>query len=276
MILGLLPRLTPSGTHSGSGNIRLLTFCMFRKILGQLVVFPIIRVLFRLQDSLRAGAMRDSGLMLAGEKSIYQARQHRALFSTTEYVEQHMPHVPSSKNKPDLLARAFGMADVSGGRLICEFGVFKAESLNHLAKLTPQTLYGFDSFEGLAEEWGDTWKKGDFIVSRLPKVRPNVKLVKGWFNETLPGFLREHPCPVGFLHIDCDLYSSCKTLFELMESRLQPGTVIVFDEFFNYPQWEDGEFKAFQEFLDKTNLTCEFIGYNRNGEQAAAILKPAA
>ena len=58
-----------------------------------------------------------------------------------------------------------------------------------------------------------------------------------------------------------------------MESRLVPGTVIVFDEFFNYPQWEDGEFKAFQEFLAKTKLSCEFIGYNRNGEQAAVILK---
>jgi hypothetical protein len=58
-----------------------------------------------------------------------------------------------------------------------------------------------------------------------------------------------------------------------MESRLLPGTVIVFDEFFNYPQWEDGEFKAFQEFLAKTQLSCEFIGYNRNGEQAAVILK---
>lgn len=246
---------------------------MFRKILGKLVVFPIIRILFRIQDSLRAGPMRDSGLMLLGEKSIYQARQHRALISTMEYVEKYMPHVASVKCKPELLTRAFGMADVSGDRLVCEFGVFKGESINHVAKLTPKKLYGFDSFEGLAEEWGDTWKKGDFLVPRMPSVRDNVTLVKGWFNETLPKFLKENPGKVGFLHVDCDLYSSCKTIFELMESRLVPGTVIVFDEFFNYPQWEDGEFKAFQEFLAKTKLSCEFIGYNRNGEQAAVILK---
>lgn len=246
---------------------------MLRKIVGKLIVFPLMGVLFRIQDSLRAGPMRDSGLMLAGDKSIYQARQRRALLSTVEYVEKHLPHVASVKNKPALLEKAFRLADVSGDRIICEFGVFKGESINHVARLTNKTLYGFDSFEGLAEEWGDTWKKGDFLVPRLPKVRDNVKLVKGWFNETLPPFLKENPGQVGFLHVDCDLYSSCKTIFELMESRLAPGTVIVFDEFFNYPQWEDGEFKAFQEFLAKTKLSCEFIGYNRNGEQAAVILK---
>jgi hypothetical protein len=244
-----------------------------KKIVAVLIVFPILRVLFRLQDSLRAGAMRDTGLLLAGEKSIYQARQHRALITTMEYVEKYMPHVESVPSKPELLTRALSKADVSGDRLICEFGVFKGESINHLAQLTSQIIYGFDSFEGLPEEWGDTWKKGDFKIPGLPKVRSNVTLVKGWYNESLPPFLKEHTGKVGFLHIDCDLYSSCKTVFELMESRLVPGTVIVFDEFFNYPQWEEGEFKAFQEFLAKTKLSCEFIGYNRNGEQAAVILK---
>jgi predicted O-methyltransferase YrrM len=245
----------------------------FKKFLACVIIFPLLRILFRVLDSLRAGSMRDVGLLLVGEKSIYLARQKRALASTVEYVEKYMPHVESAKSKPELLTRAFGMADVSDDRLICEFGVFKGESINHVAGLTQKTLYGFDSFKGLAEEWGDTWKKGDFVVRKLPQVRRNVTLVQGWFNETLPPFLREHSGKVGFLHIDCDLYSSCKTIFELMESRLVPGTVIVFDEYFNYPQWEDGEFKAFQEFLAKTKLSCEFIGYHRNGEQAAVILK---
>jgi hypothetical protein len=245
----------------------------FKKILASVVIFPVLRVLFRVFDSLRAGPMRDVGLLLAGEKSIYLARQKRALVSTVEYVEKYMPHVESVKSKPELLTQAFGMADVSGDRLICEFGVFKGESINHVAKLTQKTLFGFDSFKGLAEEWGDTWKKGDFIVRKLPKVRSNVTLVEGWFNESLPPFLKQHIGKVGFLHVDCDLYSSCKIIFDLMESRLVPGTVIVFDEYFNYPQWEDGEFKAFQEFLAKTKLSCEFIGYHRNGEQVAVILK---
>ena len=244
-----------------------------KKILACVIIFPLLHVLFRVLDSLRSGPMRDTGLLLAGEKSIYLARQKRALASTVEYVEKFMPHVESVRSKPELLTRAFGQADVSGDRLICEFGVFKGESINHVAKLTRKTLYGFDSFKGLAEDWGDTWKKGDFVLRKQPPVHSNVTLVEGWFNESLPPFLKKHPGKLGFLHVDCDLYSSCKTIFELMESRLVPGTVIVFDEFFNYPQWEDGEFKAFQEFLAKTKLSCEFIGYHRNGEQVAVILK---
>jgi hypothetical protein len=252
--------------------LRKLAF-VFRRVLAVVVVIPTFKILFRILDSLRAGPMRDFGLLLQGDKSIYLARQRRALASSADYVEKHMPHVESVKTKPELLTRAFGRADLSGDRLVCEFGVFKGESINHVSKLTQKTVYGFDSFQGLPEEWGDTWKKGDFIVPRLPKVRDNVELVQGWFNESLPPFLQKHPGKVAFLHVDCDLYSSCKIVFEMLESRLVSGTVIVFDEFFNYPQWEDGEFKAFQEFLAKTGLSCEFIGYNRNGEQAAVVLK---
>ena len=246
---------------------------MIRKCLSICVIDPIKCLLLLTFDSFRASRNRDLGLFLLGAKCIYSARQRRALESTVDYVEKYMPHVESVKSKPELLTKALAQADVSGDRLILEFGVFQGGSINHIARLTSQTVHGFDSFEGLAEIWGDTWKKGDFLVARLPKVRSNVNLVKGWYNESLSPFLREHKGQVGFLHIDCDLYSSCKTVFELLEPRMGPGTVIVFDEYFNYPQWEDGEFKAWQEYLAKTGLSFEFIGYNRNAEQVAVILK---
>jgi hypothetical protein len=47
------------------------------------------------------------------------------------------------------------------------------------------------------------------------------------------------------------------------------GTVIVFDEYFNYPGWENHEFKAFQEFVEQTNLKYEYLAYNRRHEQVA-------
>ena len=205
--------------------------------------------------------------------SIRLERQRRALASTVDYVERHMRHVDSVGCKYELLTRAFKRADVSGGRLICEFGVFMGDSINHIAKLTAGPVFGFDSFEGLPERWHDGLNRGDFAVPKLPKVRKNVKLIKGWFNETLPLFLNQHDAPVGFLHIDSDLYSSAKTIFELLEPRLKPGTVIVFDEYFNYPEWQEGEYKAFMEFLDKTGLSSEFIGYHRNEQQVAVVLR---
>jgi hypothetical protein len=46
------------------------------------------------------------------------------------------------------------------------------------------------------------------------------------------------------------------------------GTVIVFDEFYNYPGAEEHEFKAFQEFLDWTGKESVYLAYNQYFEQA--------
>ena len=48
-----------------------------------------------------------------------------------------------------------------------------------------------------------------------------------------------------------------------------PGTVIVFDEYFNYSGWEEGEFRAFQEFVAARKLSYEYLTYNREHQQVA-------
>jgi hypothetical protein len=158
------------------------------------------------------------------------------------------------------------------GGLVCEFGVFSGHSINHIAKQVKQIVYGFDSFEGLPERWRDGVPQGHFKVPALPKVGSNVILIKGWFDQTLPKFIEEHPEPIDFLHIDCDLYSSAKTVFEECKHRIHSGTVIVFDEYFNYFGWEDGEYRAFQEFILANNLQYQYIGYNRFGQQVAVVI----
>jgi len=45
--------------------------------------------------------------------------------------------------------------------------------------------------------------------------------------------------------------------------------VIVFDEFFNYPGWQDGEFKAFIEWVDENKVNYEYIAVVTNHEQVA-------
>jgi len=206
-------------------------------------------------------------------KDIQLQRQRRAVESTAEFVDRHLNQAKLFANKYDLLTHAFHLADVSGDRLICEFGVFEGTTINHLAQLTSKTIYGFDSFEGLPEAWSGSIPKGHFAMEALPKVKSNVKLVKGFFDKSLPGFLKENPGKAGLLHIDCDLYSSTKTVFELFESRLTPGTVIVFDEYFNYPAWEQGEHKAFNELISKIKGTIEFVGFVHKNEQVAVVLK---
>jgi hypothetical protein len=41
------------------------------------------------------------------------------------------------------------------------------------------------------------------------------------------------------------------------------GTVILFDEYFNYPNWERHEFKAFQEFVSERHVKYTYLAFAR-------------
>lgn len=188
--------------------------------------------------------------------------------STADYVLRNMPCVNQFDSPLDLLTFAISKVLLDG--LFLEFGVYSGHTINHISNLKKeQIFYGFDSFEGLPEDWRSGFKKGAFAKNDLPPVNDNVKLVKGWFNETLPSFILEHPQRCAFIHIDCDIYSSTKTIFENLAKQIEADTIIVFDEYFNYPNWEEHEFKAFQEFVEKYNVKYEYIGYVEPFEQVA-------
>ena len=209
------------------------------------------------------------------EQDLGYILQKRATESSADYVMAHMKNVDSTNSQAELLTLAIKQVNLESGPLVCEFGVFTGNTINHIAALVSGRIYGFDSFEGLPERWRDGYKKGAFTMNMLPRVRSNVTLVKGWFDQTLPPFIQQHKESIGLLHIDCDLYSSTKIIFELLALQIHPGCVIVFDEYFNYPGWEEGEYKAFQEFIKTTGLGYEYIGYNRLHEQVAVKIKSA-
>jgi predicted O-methyltransferase YrrM len=151
-------------------------------------------------------------------------------------------------NQTELLTYAAGLA---GEGLVLEFGVAQGGTINHLAKLfEPRAVYGFDSFNGLPEAWS-SYPVGAFAGEPL-SIPHNVRLVRGLFDDTLDDFLELLPDPAAFVHVDCDLYRSTKTVLDKLERRLVPGTVIVFDEFHGYPGWQEHEFKAWTEFVMRT------------------------
>src|SRR6185312_6095321 len=102
---------------------------------------------------------------------------------------------------------------------------------------------------------------------------PNVELVVGLFDDTLPAFASEHPGPVALLHVDCDLYQSTVTIFRELESRIGPGTVILFDEYWNYPGWREHEHRAFQEFIGRTNLRYRYAALVPNRQQVCVVIE---
>lgn len=194
-----------------------------------------------------------------------------ATIDTARFVEREMPTAPLFPSRKHLHLAALKMRRVEG--LVLEFGVASGRSINFLAEQIPaETVFGFDGFEGLPEDWLATYKKGHF-AQQLPDVRSNVELVVGWFDKTLPGFVASHPGAVSYLHVDCDLYSSTKTIFDLLGDRIRPGTVIVFDEYFNYPSWQQHEHKAFMELVAARKLRYRFIGAVRSKTQAAVVIE---
>ena len=200
---------------------------------------------------------------------IFEEMEHIACRESAEYALKHMLTTRRFANSAELLAYAVANTSIDG--LFCEFGVYSGKTINLIAQNKPEkTIYGFDSFEGLPQDWRSGFEKGYFNVDgSLPEVAGNVTLIKGWFDETLPVFIQDKEENCAFIHVDCDLYSSTKTIFNNLGDKIVSGTIIVFDEYFNYPGWQEHEYKAFKEFIEYKQLSYEYIGYVPSHQQAA-------
>lgn len=195
--------------------------------------------------------------------SLTNACRLRAALESADYADAHMQDATPCLTPHAVLEHALRAVERQG--LFMEFGVWSGRTINHIAARHSGVVHGFDSFEGLPEDWAMEYRKGHFDTKgRLPEVRPNVRLHVGWFDQTLPEFVAANSEPVAFLHVDCDLYSSTKTIFQFLGDRIGPGTVIVFDEYFNYPGWQMHEFRAFQEFVAERSLGYRYLCFNKN------------
>lgn len=102
----------------------------------------------------------------------------------------------------------------------------------------------------------------------IPEV-PGAELHIGWFSATVPLFAKGLEDDAAFLHLDADLYSSTDTVLRELEDVIVPRTVLVLDEYFNYPGWEGHEQRAFLEFVERGDRAFEYFAYNARGEQVA-------
>lgn len=145
------------------------------------------------------------------------------------------------------------MAKYTREGIILEFGVYKGKSIKIIAENTKNKVYGFDSFNGLPEDWQGDFIKGS-LACDIPKNLPeNVELVIGYFEDTLEDFLKTHTDPITMIHIDCDIYSATKYILEKCHEQMDDQCIICFDDFQNYPEYEEHAYKAFNEYIDKYN-----------------------
>ena len=61
------------------------------------------------------------------------------------------------------------------------------------------------------------------------------------------------------MNIDCDIYSSTKTIFDLLAKQITTETIIIFDENIGNPNWRKDDFKAFQEVILSSGWKYEYL-----------------
>lgn len=214
------------------------------------VVYRIVCAAYQMLDVARIHPVRERAL--------------RALKESVDYIDEKLPQAVGFETQKELID--YALRRLPGAGHLTEFGVYTGGTIRYMAKrVKGRVLHGFDGFQGLPEDWGGfSLDSTAFDVrGRLPAVPANVALHPGWFQDTLPGWLEQHPGPIAFMHVDCDLYSSTKTIFDLAGGRLAAGSLILFDEYFNYPNWRVHEFKAFQEFVAASGAEYEYLAYAR-------------
>lgn len=163
--------------------------------------------------------------------------------------------------------------------LFLEFGVYNGASINILSKLKPDKIFhGFDTFTGLPEDWDMGHKKiraGSFSLERLPEVEKNVILHKGLFDKSITEWMKNYKEKISFINIDCDLYSSTKTVLEKLNSQIVKNTIIRFDDLLPsplrpYPNWQQGEWRALSEWVEQFRR--EIVPISRSWKQGCTVL----
>lgn len=209
-------------------------------------------------------------------RSLRYLLQKQATLSSAAFIAEQMKYEEAFQTREGLYRYAMDRVPEKG--LLVEFGVAGGSTINTLAAMTKRTICGFDSFEGFPDDGlipkysdgGVKWYSGKINRGgELPSVRANVTLVKGWFDQTLPAFLIQHDGPFALLHIDSDIYSSARCILDLAGDRLVAGSIIIFDEYMNFEGWQRHEHRAFTEFVSKTSIRYEWIGYTYG--QTAAV-----
>jgi hypothetical protein len=191
-----------------------------------------------------------------GGESLYRAR-----LDAWRYIKSANKKMPTIiGSNIDAFKLGIEAAVVDG--LVLEFGVRFGTSIRQISTLVDQDVHGFDSFQGLPESWHSEPKGTYSTKGVIPSVPQNVTLHDGWFEEILPGFVEQYPEPVRFMNIDCDIYSSTKTILENFAKQIIPGTVIVFDEYIGNEHWRKDEFKAFQEAVLKYDWKYEYLCFS--------------
>jgi len=181
-----------------------------------------------------------TGFEARARRDLHYAAEVAAVAKSAAFAVENLPFAPTFSHPDETLRHSAGLVAVHGCAL--EFGVGGGHTLRLMVETLPdRRTVGFDVFTGLPEAWRNGFPAGAFAQEAMPDVQ-------------------------------ADLYSATKTVLELVGSRLVAGSVVLFDEYFNYPGWQDGEHRAWLEYVDKTGLSFHYAGYTYDHEQVIVVV----
>ncbi len=148
-----------------------------------------------------------------------------------------------------------------------EYGVWRGTAFKYLIK-TFKKGFGFDTFTGLPENWHKE-KAGTYSSEgNIPKIEGGEFIV-GKFEESLPNFFSKDRPLASLINFDADLYSSTICALNYSKVIIDEHTILVFDEFFTNPTWEEDEYKALIEFCELNGFGYEVIAVSFSSKQVA-------
>lgn len=204
--------------------------------------------------------------------NVYKIIYERAQIRSADYIESKLNNSYMFLTKEQLWDHSINSMTVDG--LICEFGVLTGYSINYFADKLPNnaTIFGFDSFFGINDNWYGVTPSGAMNLNGvMPRVRNNVTLIAGFFDKTLPQFfLQKHDSKISLAHFDADTYGASRIALDSIKNLLVKGSILIFDEYHGYPNWENGEFKAWKELVRDAGLEYEYLGFSL--QQSAVII----
>jgi len=160
----------------------------------------------------------------------------------------------------NLTAASETLGLLSSGAVV-ECGTWRGGMSAALTELSPEReFYFFDSFDGLppageldgpvAPQWqkdGENYNNCSASIEEFSSTislspAKNIKIVKGLFQNTLPGF---EPPPIAVLRLDADWYDSTMICLQTFWDHILPEGIILIDDYY----WWEGCSRAVHDFL---------------------------
>ena len=184
--------------------------------------------------------------------------------------------VDTRKDSFEQIFATLASSGVEGDYL--EFGVYRGSSFiqaYHMAQkynLTNMKFFAFDSFQGLPEGEGETFNTGEFqcsqplftkIVRKAGVDLDKVVVVEGFYEDSLQESVKVNTGlkTAAVINVDCDLYVSTKDVLRFVQDLIQPGCVIIMDDWHTFEAIDSpddierfGEPKAFKEWTQSSKF----------------------